>query len=95
MTTETLDSAVPSQPSPWASRIAVTAVHFFILVLFLKHLPVDTWAAIQGFLAIHAAYRFRIFQVRGPRPMAALPALWQNLSPIRAPLGPRPRFSFR
>jgi peptide/nickel transport system permease protein len=53
-TTESLDSMVPGQPSPWASRIAVTAVHFFVLVLFLKHMPVDTWAAILGFLVIHA-----------------------------------------
>jgi peptide/nickel transport system permease protein len=53
MTTEILDSVEPTQPSPWASRIAVTAVHFFVLVLFLEHMPVDTWAAILGFLLIH------------------------------------------
>jgi len=43
----------PSRPSPWASRIAVTAVHFFVLVLFLQNVQADTWGAILGFLFIH------------------------------------------
>jgi len=42
-----------SRPSPWASRIAVTAVHFFVLVLFLQNVQADTWGAILGFLFIH------------------------------------------
>ena len=40
--------------SPWPSRIAVTAVHFFILILFLQNVGADTWAAVFGFLVIHA-----------------------------------------
>jgi peptide/nickel transport system permease protein len=51
--TTTADSAAPNQPSPWASRVAVTAVHFFVLVLFLKNFNVDTWSALVGFVAIH------------------------------------------
>ena len=39
-----------SRPSPWASRIAVTAVHFFVLVLFLQNVQADAWGAILGFL---------------------------------------------
>jgi peptide/nickel transport system permease protein len=53
MTTATIASALPDRPSPWASRLSVTAVHFFVLVLFLHNLRVDTWAAILGFLLIH------------------------------------------
>ena len=52
--TATLDSALPAKPSPWASRLAVTAVHFFVLVLFLQNMREDTWAAVLGFLLIHA-----------------------------------------
>ncbi len=48
-----MESALPARPSPWASRISVTAVHFFVLVLFLQIVRVDTWAAILGFLFIH------------------------------------------
>lgn len=44
---------ISSRPSPWASRIAVTAVHFFVLVLFLQNVQADTWGAILGFLFIH------------------------------------------
>ncbi|MDH3476264.1 MAG: ABC transporter permease [Rhodospirillales bacterium] len=40
--------------SPWPSRIAVAAVHFFVMVLFLENVKEDTWAAIAGFLVIHA-----------------------------------------
>ncbi len=53
MTTATIESARPTKPSPWASRLAVTAVHFFVLVLFLENVGADTWAAIFGFVLIH------------------------------------------
>ena len=53
MTTATMDSVLPARPSPWASRIAVAAVHFFLLVLFLQNLHANTWFAIGGFLVIH------------------------------------------
>ncbi len=47
--------ALPSdRPSPWASRFTVAAVHVFVMVLFLRIVPVDAWAAILGFLVIHA-----------------------------------------
>jgi peptide/nickel transport system permease protein len=54
MTTASIESALPARPSPWASRLAVTAVHFFVLVLFLQNVRADTWAAVLGFLVIHA-----------------------------------------
>ncbi len=41
------------QASPWFSRIAVAAVHFFLLVLFLQNVAVDFWSAIPGFIFIH------------------------------------------
>ncbi len=48
-------SALPANgTSPWPSRIAVAAVHFFILVLFLQNLREDFWWAMLGFLVIHA-----------------------------------------
>ncbi len=53
MAVTTLDSALPARPSPWASRLAVAAVHFFVLVLFLESLRDNTWWAIFGFLVIH------------------------------------------
>ena len=53
MAVTTLDSALPARPSPWASRLAVAAVHFFILVLFLDNLRDNTWWAILGVLLIH------------------------------------------
>ena len=53
MAVTTLESALPTQPSPWASRLAVAAVHFFVLVLFLESLRDNTWWAILGFLVIH------------------------------------------
>ena len=53
MTTVVIESALPARPSPWASRLAVTAVHFFVLVLFLENVRADTWLAILGFIAIH------------------------------------------
>ena len=46
--------ALPTKPSPWASRLSVTAVHFFVLVLFLQNVHASTWGAITGFLLIHA-----------------------------------------
>ena len=52
-TTATIESALPTRPSPWASWLAVTAVHFFVLVLFLDNVRADTWLAILGFIAIH------------------------------------------
>jgi peptide/nickel transport system permease protein len=42
-----------NQPSPWASRVAVAFMHFFVMVLFLQSLGSDTWGAILGFLFIH------------------------------------------
>ena len=53
MAVTTLESALPTQPSPWASRLAVAAVHFFVLVLFLESLRDNTWWAILGVLLIH------------------------------------------
>ncbi len=53
MTTATIESARPTKPSPWASRLAGTAVHCFVLVLFLENVGADTWAAIFGFVLIH------------------------------------------
>ena len=54
MATALIEGAFPAKPSPWAGRIAVTAVHFFVLVLFLQNVREDTWAAVAGFLVIHA-----------------------------------------
>ncbi len=53
MTSATLDGALPARPSPWASRISVAAVHFFVLVLFLESMRSDTWAAILGLVLAH------------------------------------------
>ena len=53
MTMATIDSALPAKPSPWASRLAVTAVHFFVLVLFLQNVHANAWWAILGFVVIH------------------------------------------
>jgi peptide/nickel transport system permease protein len=53
MTTATIESALPTRSSPWASRLAVTAVHFFVMVLFLVNMRENAWAAILGFLLIH------------------------------------------
>lgn len=54
MTTALIEGAFPAKPSPWAGRISVVAVHFFVLVLFLQNVREDTWAAVAGFLVIHA-----------------------------------------
>ena len=53
MTTATIESTLPTRPSPWASRLAVTAVHFFVMVLFLVNMRENTWGANLGFLLIH------------------------------------------
>ncbi len=53
MTTATIETTFPTTPSPWPSRLAVTAVHFFVLVLFLQNVRDATWDAAFGFLLIH------------------------------------------
>ena len=53
MTAITMEGALPARPSPWASRISVAAVHFFVLVLFLENMGSNTWAAILGLLLAH------------------------------------------
>ncbi len=53
MTTATIETPLPLKPSPWPSRLAVTAVHFFVLVLFLVNVREATWGAVLGFLLIH------------------------------------------
>jgi peptide/nickel transport system permease protein len=53
MTVTTMDGSLPARPSPWASRIAVAAVHFFVLVLFLQNMQAHTWAAIIGLVVAH------------------------------------------
>ncbi len=45
--------AFSGEGSPWASRIAVAAVHFFLMVLFLQNTQAETWWSILGFLVIH------------------------------------------
>ena len=66
MATMSLDSALPSRPSPWASRIAVTAAYFFVLALFVQNMREDTWLAILGILTIHA---YSVFVLR----------IWSNM----------------
>jgi peptide/nickel transport system permease protein len=53
MTATAMDSVLSARPSPWASRISVAAVHFFVLVLFLQNMEANTWAAILGLTAAH------------------------------------------
>jgi peptide/nickel transport system permease protein len=53
MTLAVSGGAFSGQSSPWASRIAVALVHFFVLVLFLQNVQVTTWPAVLGFLVIH------------------------------------------
>ena len=53
MVSISMEGALPAKPSPWACRLSVTAVHFFILVVFLQNVNVDTWLAIAGFIAVH------------------------------------------
>jgi peptide/nickel transport system permease protein len=59
MTLTTVDSTISARSSPWASRISVAAVHFFVLVLFLQNMESNTWAAILGLLVAHV-YSFAI-----------------------------------
>ncbi len=66
MATMSLDGALPGRPSPWASRIVVTAVYFFVLALFVQNIREDTWLAILGILAIHA---YSVFVLR----------IWSNM----------------
>ncbi len=53
MVSISMGSALPAKPSPWACRLSVTAVHFFILVLFLQNMNMDTWLAILGVIVVH------------------------------------------
>jgi len=53
MVSISMGSALPAKPSPWACRLSVTAVHFFILVLFLQNMNADTWLAILGVIVVH------------------------------------------
>ena len=54
MATVTMEGVLSARPSPWASRLAVTAVHFFVLVLFLQNMGENTWLAIAGVIVVHA-----------------------------------------
>ena len=53
MVSISMGSALPAKPSPWACRLSVTAVHFFILVLFLQNMNADTWLSILGVIVVH------------------------------------------
>ncbi len=53
MTAAAIHEPGPAATSPWPSRLAVAAVHFFIVIFFLQNVQADTWAAILGFLLIH------------------------------------------
>jgi peptide/nickel transport system permease protein len=53
MTATSMDNAMTASASPWASRISVAAVHFFVLVLFLQNMEANTWAAIVGLVLAH------------------------------------------
>ncbi len=53
MTAATIETPIPLKPSPWPSRLAVTAVHFFVLVLFLVNVREATGGAVLGFIGIH------------------------------------------
>ncbi len=53
MTMAVARGAFSGGSSPLASRLAVAAVHLFVIVLFLQNVHQDTWAAILGFLFIH------------------------------------------
>lgn len=54
MTMPLTGSTFSGHASPWFSRVAVAAVHFFLLILFLQNVTVDFWSAIPGFVFIHA-----------------------------------------
>ena len=62
MTATTIETPLPLKPSPWPSRLAVTAVHFFVLVLFLVNVRESTGGAVLGFVAIHA-YTFFVLRI--------------------------------
>jgi peptide/nickel transport system permease protein len=53
MTMPLSTSTFGGRASPWVSRIAMAAVHFFILVLFLQNVAADTWSAVIGLLFAH------------------------------------------
>lgn len=53
MTMPLAASAFGGKASPWVGRIAMAAVHIFILVLFLQNLAADTWSSIVGLLFAH------------------------------------------
>jgi peptide/nickel transport system permease protein len=53
MTMPLAASTFGGKASHWVSRIAMAAVHFFILVLFLQNVAADTWSAIIGLLFAH------------------------------------------
>ncbi len=53
MVSISMEGTLSAKPSPWACRLSVTAVHFFILVLFLQNMNADTWLAILGVIVVH------------------------------------------
>ena len=53
MTMSAARGAFAGGSSPWASRLAVAAVHFFAMVLFLQSVQQDTWPAVLGFILVH------------------------------------------
>ena len=53
MTIPASSNTFGGRASPWVSRIAMAAVHFFILVIFLQNVTVDTWSAVVGLLFAH------------------------------------------
>ena len=68
MVSISMESALPAKPSPspWACRLSVTAVHFFVLVLFLQNMNADTWLAILGVIVVHVYSAIALY-------------LWSNL----------------
>ena len=53
MTMPISTSTFGGKASPWVSRIAMAAVHFFILILFLQNVSADTWSSVIGLLFAH------------------------------------------
>ena len=66
MVSISMEGALPVKPSPWACRLSVTAVHFFVLVLFLQNMNADTWLAILGVIVVHVYSAIALY-------------LWSNL----------------
>ena len=66
MVSISMEGALPAKPSPWACRLSVTAVHFFVLVLFLQNMNTDTWLAILGVIVVHVYSAIALY-------------LWSNL----------------